>query len=188
MGSRKVEPMTFAGGQAGPGTFNRWPVTSDQVPRRYDGPHADPVAFLLLLIAGTCGVAQYLISGFPVGQSQALGGTVVTGKQLLSDLSAHDTSTASVTRIAILVTTVGGGALLLLAITTLLPINHSPLGAVALVISLAVVAASIWFLAQAARVLGSPASALLSTDHLGWYLTAAAALVGVVGSLKSLGG
>lgn len=183
-GGRQAGP----GGQAGLGAFNRWPVASDQAPHRYYGPRADPIAFLLLLIAGACGVAQYVISGFPVGQSQALGGTVVTGKQLLSDLSAHDTSTASVTRIALLVTTVGGGALLLLAITTLLPINHTPLGAVSLVISLAVVASSVWFLAQAARVLGSPASALWSTDHLGWYLTAAAALVGVVGSFKALGG
>jgi hypothetical protein len=181
--------MTYAGGQAGPGTYSRWPVPSDQVPR-YAGPRADPVGFVLLLIAGVFGLGQYLVAGYPVGQSQPVGGAVLSGKQLLESLSVYTrdaTATANVTRIAVVVTTVGGGALILLAIATLLPMTHRPLGAVALVVSLAGVASSVWLLAQAAKVLGSPAAALLSADHLGWYLTAAFALVGVFGSIKALG-
>jgi len=176
--------MTFAG--AGPDTFNRWPVASDQGPRHL-GPRPDPVAFLLLVIAGACGLATYLVSGFPVGQSFVAEGTVVTGQDLMAILVTHGTPTDTVTRIGLLVTTVGGGALVLLAIATLLPITHKPLGGVALMIGLGGVASAVWLLAQASAVLGSPASALLSGNRLGWYLMAASALIGLVGAFKALG-
>jgi len=180
--------MTYAGGPGGPGTHQRWPVAGGQQPLRHSGPRADPVAFLLLLIAGACGLAQYLVSGYPVGQSFAGAGTVVTGEELLPVLVTLGTPTANVTRIALLVTTVGGGALILLAISTLLPINHRPLGGVALMFALAGIATSAWLLAQAATVLGSPATDLLSGDQLGWYLTAAFSVIGIAGSFKALGG
>lgn len=180
--------MTYSGGQAGPGTYQQWPVAGDQQPRRYGGARPDPIAFLLLLIGGACGLAQYLVAGYPVGQSFVAEGTVVTGKNLMSILATHGTPTDDVTRIGLIVTTVGGGALVLLALATLLPITHRPLGGAALVVSLGSGASAVWLLAQSSSVLGSPASALLDGSQLGWYLTAAAALIGLIGAFKALGG
>lgn len=182
--------MSFNSGSAGPDTYYRWPVQSDQAVRRYGQPRPNPVAFMLLLLAGGCGVAQYLVAGFPVGQAQPVGGSVLSGRQLLWFLNAHTgdaNAAASVTRIAIVVTSVGGAALLLLALATLLPINHRPLGAVALFLSFATVAAAIWTVTQANAVLGSPAAELFSAEHLGWYLMAGAAAIGVFGSVQALG-
>lgn len=179
--------MSHAGGQVGTGAPQPWLVASDQQPRRYDGPRADPIAFLLLVLAGACGVAQYLVAGYPVGRSDPVGGTVVSGRQLLSDLGPHVTTTTSITRIALLVVLVGGGALVLLGFSALFPMTHGPIGMVALLIALAIGGAAVWLVVQSSRVLGSPASALLTGGQIGWYLTAAAALVGLVGAFKALG-
>ncbi len=174
--------MSVAGGAAHP-----WPVASDQQPRRPAGPRADPTAFLLLLLAGACGVVQYLLAGWPVGRSDPLGGAVVSGRQLLSELAPHGNGTATVTRIALIVIVIGGAALILCGLASLLPMTHGPIGFAALLVSLAVGGAAVWLVVQASRGLGSPASALLTGGEIGWYLTAAAALLGVVGAFKALG-
>lgn len=179
--------MTHAGGRTGAGAPQPWPVASDQQPRRPDGPRADPFAFLLLVLAGACGLAQYLVAGYPVGRSDPVGGTVVSGRQLLSELGPHVNTTASITRIALLVVVVGGGAMVLLGIAALFPMTHGPLGMVALLVALATGGAAVWLVVQAGRVLGSPAASLLTSGEVGWYLTAAAALVGLVGAFKALG-
>ena len=174
--------MSVAGGSAHP-----WPVASDQQPRRPAGPRPDPAAFLLLLLAGACGVVQYLMAGWPVGRSDPLGGAVVSGRQLLTELGPHSTSTASVTRIALIVIVVGGAALVLFGLASLLPMTHGPVGFAALLVALAIGGAAVWLVVQSSRVLGSPASALLTGGEVGWYLTAAAALLGLVGAFKALG-
>ncbi len=145
------------------------------------------MAFVVLLLAGACGMAQYLVAGWPVGRSDALGGTVVTGRQLLSELGPHLNTTASITRIALLVISVGGAALVLLGLASLLPMTHGPIGFAALLVALAIGGATVWVVLQATRVLGSPPAALLSGGELGWYLTVAAALLGVLGAFKALG-
>ncbi|WP_111765099.1 hypothetical protein [Nakamurella deserti] len=179
--------MSYAGGSVGAGAAPPWPVASDQQPRRPAGPRADPIAFLLLVLAGGCGVTQYLLTGWPVGRSDPLGGTVVSGRQLLTELGPHTNTTASVTRIALLVVTVGGAALILLGLASLLPMTHGPIGFAALLVALGVGGAAVWLVVQASRVLGSPASALFSGGELGWYLTVAAAVVGLFGAFKALG-
>jgi hypothetical protein len=179
--------MSHAGGPVGTGAGPSWPVASDQQPRRPEGPRADPIAAVMLLLAGISGVAQYVVSGWPVGRSDPLGGSVVTGRQLLSELGPHINTTASITRIALLVITVGGGALILLGLASLLPMTHGPVGFAALLVALAVGGAAVWLVAQATRVLGSPPSALLTGGQVGWYLAVAAALVGLVGAFKALG-
>lgn len=179
--------MSHAGGPAGAGAAPSWPVASDPQPRRPAGPRADPIAFLLLLVAGGCGLAQYLVVGWPVGRSDPLGGAVVSGRQLLTELGPHVNTTASITRIALLVITVGGGALILLGLASLLPMTHGPIGFAALLVALAVAGAAVWLVVQATRVLGSPASALFTGGELGWYLTVAAAVLGVFGAFKALG-
>ena len=128
---------------------------------------------------------------WPAGLSAGptpLGGTVVTGRQLLSELGPHLNTTASVTRIALLAVTVGGAALVLLGLAALLPMTHVPIGFAALLVALAIGGAAVWVVAQATRVLGSPPSSLLTGGEFGWYLAAAAALLGVVGAFKALGG
>lgn len=179
--------MSDAGGRVGAGAPQPWLVASDPQPRRPEGPRADPAAFLMLVIAGACGVAQYLVAGYPIGRSDPVGGAVVTGRQLLADLGPHVNATTSVTRIALLVTVVGGGALILLGLASLLPMTHGPLGMVALLVALAIGGSAVWLVAQSNRVLGSPASALMTGGQIGWYLTAAAALIGIVGAFKALG-
>ncbi len=181
--------MSYPGGQSSSPAMNRWPVPSDQHPRSFDRLRADVFAFSLLLLSGACGLAQWFVAGWPVGKSQPVGGSVLTGKQLLNFLEVYTrdaTATANITRIAILVSTVGGGALILLAGLTLLPINHRPIGTAAMIVALAATAGAIWVLVQAQKVLGSPASSLLSGDNLGWYLMAATAVIGVFGSMKAL--
>jgi len=177
--------MTYGGG---PGASTQHRAATRGTPR--SGPRADPVAAVLLLIAGFFGLIQYAVSGFPIGQSQPVGGSVLSGKQLLATLSVYTrdaTAAASVTRIAILVAAVGGAALVALGLCCLLPVNHRPFGTVALIISLAAVAATVWMLAQAEQVLGSPMSALLSLDNPGWYLMAATSVVGLFGAIRALG-
>ena len=137
--------MSHAGGPVG--AARPWPVASDQQPRRPEGPRADPMAFVVLLLAGSCGMAQYLVAGWPVGRSDALGGTVVTGRQLLSELGPHLNTTASITRIALLVITVGGAALVLLGLASLLPMTHGPIGFAALLVALAIGGATVWVVA-----------------------------------------
>lgn len=179
--------MIDAAGRVGAGAPQPWLVASDPQPRRPDGPRADPGAFLLLVLAGVCGIAQYLVAGYPVGRSDPIGGTVVTGRQLLSELGPHVNATASITRIALLVIVVGGGALVLLGLASLLPMTHGPIGMAALLVALAIGGSAVWLVMQAGRVLGSPASALFAGGQVGWYLTAAAALIGLVGAFKALG-
>jgi hypothetical protein len=179
--------MSSAGGQVSAGAAPRWPVASDPQPRQPPGPRADPVAFLLLVLAGGCGIAQYLIAGWPVGRSDALGGSVVSGRQLLSQVDPHVSSTASITRIALLVVTVGGAALILYGIASLLPMTHGPIGFLALLVALALGGAAVWLVVQGAGVLGSPPTALITGGEIGWYLAVAGSLIGLVGAFKALG-
>jgi len=181
--------MTYGGGR-GASTPQHGTTTYAPARSHSGGPRADPIAAILLLIAGFCGLIQYAVAGFPIGHSQPVGGSVLSGKQLLATLSVYTrdaTATANVTRIAILVTAVGGGALVVLGLCCLLPVNHRPFGTVALIISLASIAAVVWMLAQAEQVLGSPMSSLLSLDNPGWYLMAATAVVGLFGAVRALG-
>lgn len=175
---------------AGPDTYGSWPVAGDPLPRRLDGLRADPVAFVLLLFAGGCGVVQYVLAGYPVGQSDPAGGSVLSGRDLLAFLNGSTgeaAAAADVTRIALLVAGVGGAALVLLGLATLMPLTHRPFAAVGLIVSLAAVASAVWMVAQSAVVLGSPADALFSAQHFGWYLMAATGVLGFFGSVKALG-
>lgn len=179
--------MSSVGGQVGAGAAPRWPVASDQQPRRPAGPRADPIAFLLLVLAGGCGIAQYLLAGWPVGRSDALGGTVASGRQLLSQLDPDVDTTTSITRIALLVVTVGGAALILTGLASLLPMTHGPIGFLALLVALALGGAAVWLVVQGAGVMGSPSAALINGGEIGWYLAVAGSLVGLVGAFKALG-
>ncbi len=177
------DPGRYVGAESPP----PWSMTADPQPRPAGGPRSDPLAFLLLILAGAAGIAQYLMAGYPVGRSDPLGGSVVTGRELLSELGPHVNSTASITRIALLVIVVGGAALVLLGLAALLPMSHGPVGLAALLIALAIGGAAAWIAVQSSRVLGSPVSALLAGGEIGWYLTVAAALIGMVGAFRALG-
>lgn len=169
-----------------PGAPHRWPVASDSGPRYIDHPRADIGAAFLLLVAGICGVAQWFVAGYPVGQLQPVGGTVSTGEQLLPYLDGSAETSFSITRIAILTVTMGGVGLILLAIATLLPINHRPLALASLLLAAGAAVAAIWIISKTSQVLGSAPQSLLSQGHFGWYLMVATAVIGAIGALKAL--
>jgi hypothetical protein len=180
--------VTYVGGPVSPPQHAGW--SGSAFSRTLIRPKPDFLAALLLLLGGTAGLLQYLLGGYAIGQLQPVGGAVLSGRDLLHTLAgyADDGSGAgNVTRIAILVATVGGGALVLLGISMLLPLNHRPLAAVSLIIALAAVAAAVWLIAQAERMLGSPVSAVLDAGHPGWYYVVAVAVFGLFGSVRALG-
>ncbi len=177
--------MSYRNGQSAPAP-HRWPVASDIAPRYYDRPQADILAAFLLLIAGICGSAQWFIAGYPVGQLQPVGGTISTGEQLLPYLDGSAEMSFIITRIAILTVTMGGGGLILLALATLLPINHRPLALASLLLAAGAAGAAIWMISKTSQVLGSSAQSLLSDGHFGWDLMVATAALGAIGSLKAL--
>ncbi len=145
----------------------------------------DPISALLLLIAGACGLAQYLRFGYSVHGRSATGSIEETGRALLAELLQPDSAISKVLRIAVVATTVGGAALVLLAVTMVLPIDHRPLGGVALAISLLTIGTPILLLTQAA-VLDTRSIDLLEGTGFGWYLAAATPVVGVLGGLRAI--
>lgn len=169
--------MTYGGS----GGQVSWPVTADRSVRRY-GPRADIAAAVLLLIAGTCGLLQFLAAGYPFIDLNSGAASTISGSDLLQGFAPIDTSSElTVTRIALVVATVSGGAMILLALGTLLPINHRPLGLVGLILALATAAAATWLVVQS----GSELPTLVGS--LGWLWMAATALIGIFGSIKALG-
>ncbi len=175
--------MVYRNGQGAP---HRWPVASDSGPRYIDQPRADIGAAFLLLIAGICGVAQWFVAGYPVGQLQPVGGTVSTGAQLLPYLDGSAEVSFTITRIAIVAVTMGGGGLILLALATLLPINHRPLALASLLLAAGAAGAAIWIISKTGQVLGSAAQSMLTEGYFGWYLMVATAVIGAIGALKAL--
>lgn len=85
----------------------------------------------------------------------------------------------------VLGTLVAGGACILLGIAAVLPLTHQPLGAVALLLGLAVVGAILWWSQENQRSVGG-FGALLSAVGPGWFLAAASGPVILVGAIRAL--
>ncbi|AZI57688.1 hypothetical protein EH165_05500 [Nakamurella antarctica] len=164
-----------------------WPVASDSAPRVYDQPRPHGLAAVLLIIGGACGVTQWFIKGYPVGQLQPVGGSSYSGSALLANLQEYSGETAfAITRVALLIVTIGGGGIVILALAMLLPVNHRPLGVAGLVLAAGAAVSAVWTISKASEVLGSAASSLLSSSDPGWYLMVATAVFGGLGSVAAL--
>ena len=81
---------------------------------------------------------------------------------------------------------VGGGALIVLGLTMMLPINHRPLGLAALLVSSLSVLGACWMLIRARTIFDVGLFGLFAQAQLGWYLFLVAGLLGLIGAWKAL--
>ena len=81
---------------------------------------------------------------------------------------------------------VGGGALIVLGLTMMLPINHRPLGFAALLVSVLSILGACWMLIRARAIFDVGLFNLFAQAQLGWYLFLAAGFLGLIGSWKAL--
>lgn len=161
------------------------------VPPASSAPRADPLAAAMLLIAGALGLWQLLLpwrsAGLEIptvgaGQASATGWQVYRLLHAVPDPSVD----IRVAMYAVLGVAVGGGALILLGLAMMLPINHRPLGLAALLISVLSIMGGCWLLVRSKTVFDVGIFGLFSQAQLGWYLFLAAGIVGIFGSWKAL--
>lgn len=122
-----------------------------------NAPRADPLAAAILLIAGAIGLWQLLLPWRSAGleiPSVGAGQASATGWQVYRLLHAVPDPTVDirVAMYAVLGVAVGGGALILLGLAMMLPINHRPLGMAALLISLLSIMGGCWLLVRSKTV------------------------------------
>lgn len=151
---------------------------------------ADPVAAVVLLVAGALGIWQMLAPWLSVGADSgtAAAASSPTGWQVYRALRAlpAPSSELSWAALAVLGAAVGGGALIVLGLATMAPINHRPLGAAALLISLLSIAGALWVAVHAKMIFDVGVFSLFGQARVGWYLFLGSGLLGVAGSWKAL--
>src|SRR5664279_3339799 len=155
-------------------------------------PRADPVAAALLLVAGALGIWQLLLPWRTTtvdGRGRGTGAEVsTTGWQVYRLLRAMPDPTGDLraATYSVLGVAVGGGALIVLGITMMFPINHRPLGLAALLVSGLSVLAAGWLLVRSRAIFDVGLFGLFAQAQVGWYLFLSAGLLGVAGSWKAL--
>jgi hypothetical protein len=154
-------------------------------------PRADPVASALLLVAGAIGIWQLLLPWRTTAIDASASGTgevSTTGWQVYRLLRAVPGADAELTAAtySVLGVAVGGGALIVLGLTMMLPINHRPLGFAALLVSVLSVLGACWMLIRARAIFDVGLFGLFAQAQLGWYLFLATGFLGLIGSWKAL--
>jgi hypothetical protein len=154
-------------------------------------PRADPIAATILLVAGAIGVWQLLLpwrtTAVGPGGSDT-GGASTTGWQVYRFLRAIPDPDGDLraAMFSVLGVAVGGGALVVLGLTMMMPINHRPLGLAALLIYSLSVLGACWMLIRARTIFDVGLFGLFAQAQLGWYLFLSAGLLGLIGSWKAL--
>ncbi len=149
---------------------------------------------VLLIIAGIAGVAQLFLPWRtvpvgPAGTGAAAGDDgAITGWQIYRLIRAVPGPGAdlSVVMYTVLGAAVGGGALILLGLAMVMPINHRPLGLAAMLISILLILGSCWMLIRARSIFDVGLSGLFDQAQIGWYLFLACGVLGLIGALKPL--
>jgi len=160
-------------------------------------PRADVLGAVLLIIAGIAGVAQLFlpwrtVTVGPVGTAgtgAAAGDDgAITGWQIYRLIRAVPGPGAdlSVVMYTVLGAAVGGGALIMLGLAMVIPINHRPLGLAATLISSLLILGSCWMLVRARSIFDVGLSGLFDQAQIGWYLFLACGVLGLIGALKPL--
>ncbi len=153
-------------------------------------PRADPVAAVLLLVAGAVGVWQLLLPWRAVadGVGSAAGEVKITGWQVYRLLRAVPSPTGDlrVATYCVLGVAVGGAALIVLGLTMMLAVDHRPLGAAAMLVSVLSLIGVGWLLVRAQAIFNVGLSGLFDQAQIGWFLFLTAGLIGVIGSWKAL--
>ncbi len=164
-----------------------WPVRADQ---GVAAPRPDVVAGLVTMLAGAFAVGQLFLSWTSVvsgvGLQDANGG--VTGwERFLAARSGASLSTGDfITAYSVVGTALAGAALVLLGLAMFLPIDHRPLGAVALLLSMGATASALWWLVRGHQTFNQSAAGLFVHAGPGWYLFLIAGPIGLIGSIKAL--
>lgn len=168
--------MAFQSGFPGPGTEGR-------------GPRADPIAAVMLLLAGALGIWQLLLPWRTITVDPSGSGEVsTTGWQVYRVLRAVPDPDGDLraAMFSVLGVAVGGGALIVLGLTMMLAINHRPLGLAALLVSVLSILGACWLLVRARAIFDVGLFNLFAQAQLGWYLFLAAGFLGLVGSWKAI--
>jgi hypothetical protein len=151
---------------------------------------ADPIAAMLLVIAGVAGIWQLFVPWLKAG-SVTLGGgdpAVSGGWQVYRALRVlpEPGSELRWATLAVLGGAVAGGALVVLGLAMVAPINHRPLGAAALLISLLSLAGALWVIMHARMVFDLGVFGLFGQATVGLYLFLGSGLLGLIGAWKAL--
>lgn len=151
----------------------------------------DPVAAVVLFVAGAIGIWQLLLPWRTVAiDSSSLAGAdvSVSGWQVYRLLrSVPDPGgDLQIATYSVLGTAVGGGALIVLGAAMMMAINHRPLGSAALLVSLLCVAGAGWMLISARAIFDVGLFTLLTQAQVGWYLFVATGFIGLIGAWKAL--
>ena len=159
-------------------------------------PRADVLGAVLLIAGGVAGVAQLFLPwrtvtvgpAGPVGPAAAGDDAAITGWQIYRLIRAVPGPGAdlSVVMYTVLGAAVGGGALILLGLAMMMPINHRPLGLAALLISILLILGSCWMLVRARSIFDVGLSGLFDQAQIGWYLFLACGVLGLIGALKAI--
>ncbi len=154
-------------------------------------PRADPIAAIILLLAGAVGIWQLLLPWRVIATDPNGSGTdsvTTTGWQVYRLLRAVPDPDGDLraAMYSVLGVAVGGGALLVLGLTMMLSINHRPLGFAALLVSVLSILGACWMLIRARAIFDVGLFNLFAQAQLGWYLFLAAGFLGLFGSWKAL--
>jgi hypothetical protein len=148
------------------------------------------LAGFITLIAGAAGLGQLflswssLVSG--VGLQDTNGGVTGWERFLAARTGASLSLTDSITAYSVVGTALAGGALLLLGLAMFLPIDHRPLGGVALALSVGMLASTLWWLIRGHTTFNQSVPNLFVHAGPGWYLFLLAGPIGILGSIKAL--
>lgn len=153
-------------------------------------PTANSWAAFFLVVGGFAGVLQLLLPWRSAGPDagDALHAVGVGGwpfYRALHDLPAPAFELV-LARFVVLGVAGVGLALILLGLLNLLPIDHRPLGTVALLLSAGAVLGAVFLLARARSLFGVGLNALFGQAQLGFYLMLATGLVGLVGAFAAM--
>lgn len=146
---------------------------------------ADPIAGLLLILAGAAGILTLLLPWKPADPRLPAYGSK-TGWDLFvighsQQLSAGD----SLALYALLGIAMAGGACVVLGLVMFAPIDHLPLGVVTLLLGVATTGGALWWFLHGRGAAGG-LHAMVSQTQIGWYLALGAGIVEVAGAIKAL--
>lgn len=145
----------------------------------------DPIAGLLLIVSGAAGVLELLLPWRPAVRALPGYGSL-TGWDFFvlgrgQALSAGDT----LALYTVLGVALAGGACVLLGLAMFAPIDHHPLGAIALLSSVASIGGALWWVLRNRSSAGG-IGAVLAQGQIGFFLFLGAGFVGLAGAIKAL--
>lgn len=160
-------------------------VAPPLAPRAGSIVHPDPLAALLLIIGGVAGLLELLLPWRPAVSSLPRYGSLTGWDLFVIGRNQQLPAGESLALYAVLGVAVAGGACILLGLATMAPIDHQPLGAIALLLGVASIGGAVWWAFRSSAAAGGW-STLLRHAQPGLYLFLASGVLIVVGAVKAL--